>query len=533
MIRRIDRGIGITLPELTWELFVAARSREDHHGSLLAINRPDRAGAIARKEARLSGDSRPRLHLTPPANWMNDPNGLRVDRGALHVTYQYNPDEPRWGRMHWGHAVTSDLVSWTHLPIAVSPGSGSDEFGCWSGSLVGDAGGASLFYTGVRLDGQLRRQSICRAVNMDDDLIAWRKDEGNPVVPAPPPDIEPDLFRDPFVWRDGERWSMLVGAGTVAGQGTVLLYRSPDLRAWSYVGRILTADQFDPAQGVDAPIWECPQLLRLDGVDILVVSVVDRAPGIRPSHVMAFVGRLADDVFDVASLQQLGMGPDFYAPAATMLPDGRWLLFGWIPEDPPGEGSSRTWAGSLTLPRIVSINQDGLSLALADEVLRCRETRRPHRPVEVTEADSWRRRLPAGPVELGVVIEPVDADEVVVELRDAEHGDSIARAGYRQGDRVLSLARAGIVGVAGRNSVTATTLPAGDGPTVRLRLILDGSILEMETNGHIMATARLPERASHEPLYVVIASHGGRCRLRQVDIWPLDVPPGGWSAGPQ
>ena len=490
------------------------------------INRPA-APAISRKEARLSRDLRPRLHLTAPANWMNDPNGLRSVGGVLHVTYQYNPYEPRWGRMHWGHAMTQDLVSWTHLPVAVSPGPGADEFGCWSGSLVDDAGVVSLFYTGVRLDGTDRRQSICRAVSVDDALLAWRKDEGNPLVAGPPPDIDPDLFRDPFVWRDGERWAMLVGAGTADGHGTVLLYRSPDLRAWSYVGRILTAEQFDPALGADAPMWECPQLLRLDGVDVLIVSVVDRAPGIRPSHVMAFAGRLADDRFEVADVQQLGMGPDFYAPAATMLPDGRWLLLGWIPEDPPGEGSSRTWAGSLTLPRIVSIGGDGrLSLALANEVLRCRQTRRPHRPADLVDADPWRRRLPDGPVELGVAIEPVDAEEVVVELRDAEHGDPIVRAGYRPADRVLSLARAGIVGVAGRSSMTATTLPEGDGRTVRLRLILDGSILEMETNGHIMATARLPERPSDEPLNVVIASHGGRARLRQVEIWPLDVPAG-------
>jgi beta-fructofuranosidase len=464
---------------------------------------------------------------------MNDPNGLRFIGGVLHVTYQYNPDEPRWGRMHWGHALTTDLVRWTHLPVALSPSPGADEFGCWSGSLVDDSGATSLFYTGVRLEGEVRRQSICRATSPDSDLLTWRKDQGNPIVAAPPPDIQPDLFRDPFVWREGERWGMLVGAGTAAGHGAVLLYRSSDLHAWSYAGQILTAEQFDPALGADAPMWECPQLLRLDGLDVLIVSVVDRAPGIRPSHVMAFVGQLADDRFEAAQVQQLGMGPDFYAPAATRLPDGRWLLFGWIPEDPPSEDSSRTWAGSLTLPRIVSLDRAGrLSLALADEVLRCRQTRRSHRPVDLVDGDPWRRSLPDGPVELGVAIEVVDADEVVVELRDAEHGDPIVRVGYRPADRVLSLARAGIVGVAGRSSMTATTLPEADGRTVRLRLILDGSILEMETNGHIMATARLAEPPSEEPRTVAIASYGGRAHLRQVDFWPLDVPGPEWSAGP-
>lgn len=464
---------------------------------------------------------------------MNDPNGLRFVGGVLHLTYQLNPDAPRWGRMHWGHALTRDLVSWTHLPVALSPGPGVDEFGCWSGSLVDDAGTARLFYTGVRLDGELRRQSICRASSTDDAMLAWRKDDGNPVIPGPPPGVEPDLFRDPFVWRDGEAWAMLVGAGTATGHGTVLLYRSPDLRTWSYVGPILAAEQLDPALGADAPIWECPQLIRLDGLDVLIVSVVDRAPGIRPSHVMAFAGRFADDRFEVVDMEQLGMGPDFYAPAATALPDGRWLLFGWVPEDPPAEGSSRTWAGSLTLPRIVSIGPDGrISLALADEVLRCRQTARPHRPVDLVDGHRWRRQLPDGPVELGIAIEPMDADELVLELRDADHGDPIARVGYRPEDRVLSLARAGIVGVAGRSSMTARTLPERDGRTVRIRLVLDGSILEMETNGHIMATARLPERPSHEPLNLVIASNGGRARLRQIDLWPLAVPgPPGVPAG--
>jgi beta-fructofuranosidase len=241
---------------------------------------------------------------------------------------------------------------------------------------------------------------------------------------------------------------------------------------------------------------------------------------------MAFVGRLTDDRFEAAQVQQLGMGPDFYAPAATRLPDGRWLLFGWIPEDPPSEDSCRTWAGSLTLPRIVSLDRAGrLSLALADEVLRCRQTRRPHRPVELIPATPWERSLPSGPVEVEIAIEPIDAEEVVVELRDVEHGEPMARAGYRPADRVLSLARAGIVGVAGRSSMTAMTLPE-DGRIVRMRLIIDGSILEMETNGHVMATARLPERPRTEALYVAIASIGGRTRLRKVDIWPLDVPAG-------
>lgn len=102
---------------------------------------------------------------------------------------------------------------------------------------------------------------------------------------------------------------MLVGAGTSDGRGTVLRYASDDLRAWTYVGPVLSVDDVDPSAGGDGPMWECPQLLRFGDTDVLIVSVLDRLPGIRPSHVMAFVGRLHDDRFAIDHAQQLGMGP--------------------------------------------------------------------------------------------------------------------------------------------------------------------------------------------------------------------------------
>jgi beta-fructofuranosidase len=455
---------------------------------------------------------------------MNDPNGLLLVDGRLHVTYQHNPDEPHWGRMHWGHAISDDLVTWRHLPLALSPDDrGPDAFGCWSGSIVADDRAVALFYTGVRLDGTLRRQTICRATSVDGGLVSWSKDPANPVIAGPPPGIEPDLFRDPFVWRDGSRWGMLVGAGSDDGRGMVLRYASNDLRAWTCVGPTLTVDDIDPAAGGDGPMWECPQLLRFGDTDVLIVSVLDRMPGIRPSHVMAVVGHLGEDRFRVDHAQQLGMGPDFYAPATVTLADGRHLLLGWIPEDPPAPASARTWAGSLTLPRIVSIIDGGrVSLGLATELTSLRGDGTRIGPLDLV-ADAARSSVatPGRSFELIAAVEPRDAAEIIVDLVDGDPADPEVRVAYRPDERRLSVARRGIVSVAGRSAMTAATLPPADGDALRLRFIVDASILEIETNAHTMATVRLPRRAPAART-MTFESVGGSARLVSVETWSLE-----------
>lgn len=478
---------------------------------------------------------RPRLHLTPPAGWMNDPNGLFFVDGRTHVTYQHNPDDAAWGRMHWGHAVTEDLVSWTHRPVALTPSDdGPDSFGCWSGNVVDGGSEAIAWYTGVRLVDGTRVASICRATSRD-GLRTWQPDPANPFVAAPPPGVDPDRFRDPLVWRDEGAWSMLVGGGTLDGHGCVLLYRSTNMRAWQFERTLLAAADVDPAADADGPVWECPQLIRENGVDVLVVSVVDRAPGIRPSHVAAISGRLVGGHFEVAAAQQPAIGPDFYAPAASRMPDGRWLLFGWVPEDSPAPDSGRDWAGALTLPRIISVGADGRArMAFAREVEACRggvQRRRPQVLASTGEGLAATGtpvaiQLPNAATELEIVVQPDGASEIVLELLDGHPDEPEARISYRPEDSVLLVARRGIVSVAGRSSASTTTLaPPDDGPSsgVRFRVIVDASILELEANGHTMATLRLPARLPH-PRSFALRAVGGVARLESLRLWRLRPP---------
>jgi len=470
-------------------------------------------------------DHRPQFHLTPPANWMNDPNGLCVVDGRLHAFYQHNPDAPRWEHMSWGHAVTDDLVTWEHLPVAIRPDpDGPDAFGCWTGCvIVDDDRAATMLYTGVTLDGDVRRASICRATTSD-GLLTWTKDATNPCIAGPPPGIEQDAFRDPFVWRDGESWAMLVGAGRTDGLGAVLLYRSPDLRTWAYVGPFLAGDEVDRAAGADGPCWECPQLLRFGDAAILIVSIVDRTPGVRPSHVAAFVGHIDGDRFVVDRVDELGMGPDFYAPATVALPDERHLVFGWIPEDPPHEESTRSWAGSLTFPRVVSLDARGETiLTLAPEVLALRTTPVRRRTRELL-GDAHPSHLPiaGGHVEIEMEIDPGDAEEVAIELIDEADDGPEVRIAFRPQTRSISLARRGIVGVAGRSSQGGAELDPWS-PPLRLRVLIDGSVLEIEADGRTMGTARLT--ATHgDRRALTFAATGGTARIANLRTWSLTAP---------
>jgi beta-fructofuranosidase len=417
--------------------------------------------------------------------------------------------------------MSRDLLHWEHLPVALAPGDvGPDSFGCWSGCIVDERPEARLFYTGVRLDGVTRVATICQARSTD--RIAWAKDPSGPVVGGPPDGIVADLFRDPFVWREDGEWHMVVGGGTPDGRGAVLLYRSPNLDHWRYAGLILSSDQVDHISDGHAPMWECPQLLRIGDEHVLIVSVVDRAPAIRPSHVVAFVGRFVGDRFMVGDGRRLAMGPDFYAPAAVRTPDDRWMLFGWVPEDPPTDATDRTWAGALTFPRIVSLAPDGrIRLALAREVAAARGAM----------IDGGRRALsaheellgpdlPRGPFELALDLRPGVGADIRISLHDTDPVDPLARISYQERDRQLIIARRGIVSVAGRSSVSAETVPPDADGTIGLRILVDGSILELEANGDTMGTVRLASHRSDDRR-IRITAETGECLVERLTVWPL------------
>lgn len=158
--------------------------------------------------------NRPQFHFTTRRGWINDPNGLIYYEGEYHLFYQHNPYEREWGNMHWGHAVSKDLIFWKELPIALYPDSLGTMF---SGSTVIDYGNTSGFGTknepamvaAYTADGN-RRQTQCIAYSTDHGR-SWSKYPGNPVIDSKEKWNSTDT-RDPKVfWYDkGKHWVLVL-----------------------------------------------------------------------------------------------------------------------------------------------------------------------------------------------------------------------------------------------------------------------------------------------------------------------------------
>ncbi|MGD8357813.1 MAG: glycoside hydrolase family 32 protein, partial [Lysobacterales bacterium] len=169
------------------------------------------SGAVAQTAPLYAEPHRPQVHFSPPSMWMNDPNGLVWFKGEYHLFYQYYPDDKVWGPMHWGHAVSTDLVHWKNLPVALYP----DKLGyIFSGSAVVDRDNTSGFgrngqpplvaiYTyhdAERAKARTQDHEYQGIAYSNDRGRTWTKYKGNPVLPN---ENKQKDFRDPKVfWHE-------------------------------------------------------------------------------------------------------------------------------------------------------------------------------------------------------------------------------------------------------------------------------------------------------------------------------------------
>lgn len=284
-----------------------------------------------------------RYHVEPDKGWINDPNGLCYFGGKYHVFFQHNPHAPVWDTMHWGHAVSQDLIHWEELPIALYPDQPYEStFGCFSGSAVEKDGTLYLFYTAV---GENNAQTQCLATTQDG--IHFVKHLKNPLIPQSPVDPNSLDFRDPkvFPWTDGT-YRMVCGVG-VNGLAAVVLYKSADLLHWEYVGKLFETREM-------GPVLECPDLFPLKDKWVLCFSRMDQ-----PQKVQYIVGQFDGEQFTPQELQCPVLGPNFYAPQSFVDHKGRRIVLGWMAPWGQPEEPDALRRGCLTIPMEVTLNDAG------------------------------------------------------------------------------------------------------------------------------------------------------------------------------
>lgn len=448
---------------------------------------------------------RPKFHFSPPSNWMNDPNGLVYFQGEYHLFYQHYPDGDRWGPMHWGHAVSRDLMAWEHLPVALEPDGQGMIF---SGSAVvdwndttdffdGEPGLVAVFTHHLHPDGSVPLESQSLAYSKDSGRT-WIKYEGNPVLAS---DRHTD-FRDPKVFwhEDTKQWVMILASGQ-----TVCLYRSPDLKEWSF------SSEFGDGAGSHDGIWECPDLFALpvDGDEsrrkwVMLVSIANE-PGIREgSRTQYFTGQFDGISFrpdpESRTVRWLDYGRDNYAGVSwSDIPgeDGRRICIGWMSNwkyahVTPTEG----WRGAMTIPRELALESYNGETVLIQRPVK--ELAVIRTPLLQAEGDS--------PAELQSVCRSVELEtyELVAEFRITGGADSFGfkirasdqeetAVGYsvRDGMVFIDRTRSGAVDFHDDFPGIHQAALQPDNGRISLHLIVDRSSVELFANGGRIAMTDL------------------------------------------
>jgi sucrose-6-phosphate hydrolase SacC (GH32 family) len=498
---------------------------------------------------------RPQLSFSPQRNWMNDPNGLVYHDGEYHLFYQYNPNKTTWGDMSWGHAVSTDLLHWTDLPLALpvekdDKGEITQMF--FSGSAVVDHANTSGFgesgkpamvamYTAVYPQARMMNGKQVRAGAQAQSLAysldrgrTWTQYTGNPVIAEPPAKYAAEYrdFRDPkMFWYEPEhKWVL---ATVVAEQHKALFYSSRDLIHWEWTG------EFGPA-GATGGVWECPDLIELpvDGDParrkwVLIISLNPGGP-VGGSGMQYFVGDFDGKTFTrdrgatTDAPQWLDYGADYYAGVTyNDTPGGRRLLVGWMNNWLYGEKvPTAPWRSAQALPRELGLRTVNGQVRLVQRPIQEADSLHgallhsaPERPIARGTQTLPLAGVLSAPLELRMVLQPGSAKRAGVRLGQSAY----AEIGYDAVNGVVYVDRTRS-GEAGFHPQFAAlhTAPASlrDGG-LPLRILVDrGSVTVFAGDGEAVLTDQVFPTAGADG--VSLFSMDGDARARDLNVWSLN-----------
>lgn len=305
------------------------------------------------------------LHVKAPGNWINDPNGFIYYNGQYHLFYQYFPYAPVWGTMHWGHAVSSDLIHWEHLDIALFPTKHYDRNGVFSGSALEKDGKLYLYYSAVRYLGENEENihvaseegmETSQALLISEDGFHFDNWNGKrQIIPVCRDEEMGDASdtRDPKVWYENGSWYMIIGSTYKNQTERVLFYRSEDAVHWQYVNQWRGHCR--------GRVMECPDLFRIGKNHVFFGSCMEilKEKDLQSDQSICALADFDPENCELQvseDYQFVDYGLDLYAPQTNLDAEGRRVMIAWIrmPE-PVKKDGEKPWIGMMCAPRVVDV----------------------------------------------------------------------------------------------------------------------------------------------------------------------------------
>ena len=496
----------------------------------LGSNDPIRGklSAVCCKEMKLSDTFdtgnrekfRPTYHFSPLYGWMNDPNGMVYKDGEYHLFYQHNPYGSKWGNMHWGHAISKDLINWEHRPDAITP----DALGTiFSGSAVVDTDNTAGFGAGaiVAIYTQNSDRQVQSIAYSTDNGRSFTKYENNPVLTSDARD-----FRDPKVFwhKETQRWIMLLAVGQ-----EMQIFSSSNLKDWAF------ESSFGEGQGAHGGVWECPDLFELpvDGTNekkwVLLCNLNPGGP-FGGSATQYFVGTFNGKEFVNESPSQtkwMDWGKDHYAAVTwSDAPDNRRIAIAWMSNwQYANDVPTSQYRSPNSVPRDLSLfTVDGetyLQSAPSPELLKLRDISKK-RSFKVNGTRTIKDMIAGneGAYEIELTIENQHADVIGFRLYN-DKGEEVDMQ-YDMKEKKFSMDRRKS-GEVGFNEnfpmLTWTTIESGK-DELKLRLFVDKSSVEAFGDGgrFVMTNQVFPsEPYTHIDFY----SKGGAYKVDSFVIYKL------------
>jgi len=469
------------------------------------------------KEAVKNGKMRQRYHFMGETGWINDPNGLIYYKGKYHFFFQFNPYYGHWDYMHWGHAVSEDMLHWEYLPVALAPSESYDDHmrgGCFSGSAIEHDDKLFLMFTGVTNDGKGFEQVQCIAYS--EDGIHFEKYAGNPVL-TPPDGVPSHQFRDPKVWKHKDTYYMVCGASR-AGKAQALLYRSEDMLHWTFFNVLAES------RGEWGYMWECPDFYPMGDKYVLMVSPM----GAGERTVVYMVGDFDYETgkFSYQLSGEIDWGHDYYAPQSFVAPDGRRLItawancWDWMPFWKDwGPSYKEGWCGSFNIVREVPKTEDGTLRFLPIKELE--SIRTDEKRLEQLVLGEEETEVKAGDgvsfeIKFRIDLENTDADALLLYLRCGDQRKTVCTFDFRNAE--LSVDRNNSDGWS--VGVSHSTMYLKGKKELDVHIFYDQSSVEIFTddykNNHSNNVF-----AGNEQNRIKMCTRGGNVRLTDIETYGL------------